>query len=37
MTARLSSSSMNTVRKGIEKVRTNASDQKNNRIRKPGG
>lgn len=37
MVARLSGSSINTVRKGIEEVRTNTGIQKNGRIRKPGG
>ena len=37
MVARLSGSSINTVRKGIEEVRTNTGTQKNDRIRKPGG
>ena len=37
MVARLSGSSINTVRKGIGEVRTNTGTQKNDRIRKPGG
>lgn len=37
MVARLSGSSINTVRKGIEEVRNNPVNHKNGRIRKPGG
>ena len=37
LVARLSGSSINTVRKGVEEVKNNTEIQKNDRVRKPGG